>query len=167
MSFSHVRLYAVEKMIPQKRRIRKMFWRRGKCFGIDRVASEQEQPSLSTSPPNRLNHHRLHLFGAHQGFQNKASCIGRNFRRFMTLAKSPGASVRLSAWTLRSSQSARPHFKADATHHTQRSSRGNCRIASSSGDGSLPCITAIAKFRDAPCPVMSPVHVRRVLDGVR
>src|ERR1017187_8371173 len=46
--------------------------------------------------PNRLDHHPLHFFGAHQRFQKKAE---------LTLEKSSGASVSLSALTFKSSNS--------------------------------------------------------------
>src|ERR1039457_2452644 len=43
--------------------------------------------------PNRLDHHPLHFFSAHQRFQKKAE---------LTLEKSSGASVSLSALTFKS-----------------------------------------------------------------
>src|ERR1035441_8625825 len=53
-----------------------------------------------------------------RAFRTMASCIGRNFRRSITLAKSSGVKVRLSASTLILSQSARPHFRAEAMRQT-------------------------------------------------
>jgi len=44
-------------------------------------------------------------------FRTIASCMGRNFRSSITLAKSSAVNVCFSASTLRSSQSARPHFR--------------------------------------------------------
>ena len=44
----------------------------------------------------------------------RQNCIGRSFKSSITLAKSPGDNVCLSASTPRSSKSAKPHFSADA-----------------------------------------------------
>ena len=53
-----------------------------------------------------------------RALRNRQNCIVPNFKSSISLAKSSGVNIRLSASTLRSSQSAKPHFNADATRQT-------------------------------------------------
>src|ERR1017187_50157 len=55
------------------------------------------------------------------------NCMGRNFKRSITLAKSSGDSVWRSASTPRLSKPAKPHFRADASRQTYRFSTRNWR----------------------------------------